>query len=189
MSTPATAAAPATTPPLVPAVESPPARPAPTQEEFNAIFRRMKDAEEALAGAKKKLDDHEAKGLSDVERLTRQVAELQTQADQAKQLAESFSQLLVAEIQTVPEKFRGLVPAGLSDAQKVLWIRNARAAGMFGPEAAVAAGAPATDDGKPGTTPKGKWTNSKIGALTKAEFLKYEAEINAALAAGEVTPD
>ncbi|MGB0748178.1 MAG: hypothetical protein ACPGO3_05490 [Magnetospiraceae bacterium] len=77
-------------------------------------------------------------------RLDAEIAKRRETEEQLAHMAESI-------VATVPEKWRGLIPDGTL-AQKAAWVQQARATGIF--DEKPAAPVPATDDGKPKTTPK-----------------------------------
>ena len=74
-------------------------------------------------------------------RLDEEIAKRKAAESEMATLAETLAN-------EIPEKFRGLVPAELSAAGKVKWIRDAKAAGVF------AVAVPETDTAPPKTTPR-----------------------------------
>lgn len=71
-----------------------------------------------------------------------------------KALEDEVSQLVDTIIAEVPERFRDLIPAGLTPAEKVNWIALAKAKGLF-----ADAPVPETDQEKPKTTPRDRNVN------------------------------
>lgn len=61
------------------------------------------------------------------------------------QLADTATAVLAG----VPDRLRGLIPAGLSPADQLAWFHTATATGVFDAKPAV----PPTDGGKPAITP------------------------------------
>jgi len=73
-------------------------------------------------------------------------SEIQKRKATEKQLEELAAQML----EDVPDQFKGIVPEGLSAADRIAWMRKATAAGFFSgpstsPDPARPTGKPATD--------------------------------------------
>lgn len=62
-------------------------------------------------------------------------------AEQVKAYENAFHTQVEAEIASVPEQFRDLVPPG-TDTQKLEWVRNAKARGLFSPAPTAPPAAP-----------------------------------------------
>ena len=69
---------------------------------------------------------------------------LDEEAGKRKALEAEFAALAAELVNDLPERFRDLVPDGLSAADRVKWIRKAKASGAFN-----AVAVPQTDDRKP----------------------------------------
>lgn len=130
-----------------------------TQEDFDKATAAIRREEEAKASVYKtkakeydalaaKLKEKEEAELSESEKLKKRVAELEPLSAQVKEYEETFTTLLNQKLEQVPEDKRGLVP-DLPPRQKLTWLENAFAAGLFG--AANGIGSPPS--GKP---PQGK---------------------------------
>lgn len=66
-----------------------------------------------------------------------------------RRAAEAEVTKLVDEmVSDLPEQYRGLVPDGLGGAEKLAWLRKAKATGIF------VAKVPPTDNGRPTSTPR-----------------------------------
>lgn len=122
---------------------------------------------------KKKLAQLEAEKLSDQEKAIKERedairAELEPQLTEHKDV---LKQLLEIELSEVPEDKRDLIPE-LSDTKKLIWLRNAKAKGLFGSKEA-----PPTSSTNipPGNTPNGNQNvdpkNLKVGTP------EYEAHV------------
>jgi hypothetical protein len=84
------------------------------------------------------------------------VTELATLKADLAALGEQVAHMAGLVIADVPERFKALIPEGLSPAAQAAWALKARQAGLFGPVTV-----PATDAGrKPTVTPKATDYNS-----------------------------
>ncbi|MFO1150950.1 MAG: hypothetical protein U1E62_21455 [Alsobacter sp.] len=63
----------------------------------------------------------------------------------------------------VPEHLKPLIPAGLGAAERIAWYRGAKATGVFAAKPTV----PATEHGRPTTTPREGVDLSTLSPLAK----------------------
>lgn len=99
-------------------------------KEYDALAAKLKEKEEA--------------DLSESDKLKKRLAELEPLSAKVKEYEETFTTLLDQKLEQVPEDKRWLVP-DLPPRQKLTWLENAFAAGLFG--AANGIGSPPS--GKP----------------------------------------
>lgn len=89
--------------------------------------KRRKELESAEAELKKLKEAQ----MSEQEKLAARIKELEPGAARAKALEETVGKFLEAEVADVPEALRSLIPE-LPAEQKLLWIKDAKAKGIFG---------------------------------------------------------
>ena len=70
--------------------------------------------------------------MTELELATARVKELEPLDAEVKQHRETFTKLLAVEIEGMSDEHKALVPPLTSDAQKLSWIREAKAKGLFG---------------------------------------------------------
>nr|BDD46323.1 hypothetical protein 2 [Rhodospirillaceae bacterium] len=78
-------------------------------------------------------------------------ARLDQEIGKRRALEEDVAHMAETILSTVPEKYRPLIPGGLSPAKQAAWIIKARSTGLFDP---VPTDVPETDQGKPKVTPR-----------------------------------
>jgi len=121
------------------------------QEAIEESERIEKEAQELEAQA----EEAERRGFSPeyVKKLRQEAAKRRIEAKQYKTEAESLKkkveeqekaldELLSAELESIPEQYRGLVPQGLPKAEQLKWIAQAKKAGLFGTVPPVGGDAP-----------------------------------------------
>jgi hypothetical protein len=101
-----------------------------------------------------------------------------------------FQSVAEAEIATVPEQFRDLIPAG-TEAQKLKWVREAKAKGLFAaPAPSVPPRPPATPPTAPppagGSGGKRTFTTREIEEMSFTDREKLMPEILAAAREGRI---
>lgn len=113
--------------------------------------RIEKEAQELEAQADEA--EHRGFSLEYVRKLRQEAAKRRIEAKQYKSEVETLKkrveeqekaldELLQAELESIPEHFRGLVPQGLSKAEQLKWIAQAKRAGVFGTTPSVGGEAP-----------------------------------------------
>lgn len=136
--------------------------------EKNARERAQK-AEAAAA----EIDRKEAEKRGEFEKLYG--TEKQRADDAAKRVADLeavVADAVAAELETVPEQFRDLIPDG-TDAQKLAWVRKSKAKGLFAApadpksQAAPRQSAPPPTAPKPGGSPSGMLSPSDEARLAQ----------------------
>jgi hypothetical protein len=154
-----------------------------TQAEVNALYARMKKAEEGATAAAAEAKALKDKELSEAERNARRVTELEAKVTEGKALEETVADLLRQEEADFPAEFKELVPAGLSAADRLRWLRMAR-------PKLTAAKIPTTPGGKAGGQgEKRTFTRSELAKLQRenlAEWVRLKPEIDAAARDGRI---
>jgi len=92
--------------------------------ERNALGERLRGLEAAEAARQRQKAEDEGR-YQDV------IAALEPKANRADALEKLITEMVAAEVESVPEKFKGLIP-NLEPAEKLAWIRNAQRSGLFG---------------------------------------------------------
>lgn len=149
--------------------------------EYERLQTLLKQAENTVAAANKKLKEIEDAKLSDTERLTKRVTELEPNEKRVKDLEEQIATLLAQEVAAVPADKRSAIP-DLPPEKQLNWIRARRAEGFFGPAAV-----PGTATVQAGAAGDTRITLSKIKEWKRTgKYLEHKAEIDAAQAAGQI---
>src|SRR4051812_21824479 len=111
----------------------------------------IENAAEQAASATSSDKDDPAAEAAKAKPITVPKARLDEEIQRRKAIEGELADVAEAMIEEVPEEYRALVP-DLRPAQKVKWLRDAKAAGLFGGKARVTV--PVTDTKAPTTTPK-----------------------------------
>ena len=91
-------------------------------------YKALAKEREAAAAELKKLKDAQ---MSDQERLAAQLNELKPKADKVDKYEAVIGALLESELATVPEDMRDIVPSTLAPEDRLDWLRQAKAKGLF----------------------------------------------------------
>lgn len=178
--------------PPAPAADPPPTDPPPAPLPPDVAAKELEQARKDAAGYREKLRKAEAdlaeRAKQDEERQKSALAEqgkfkelYEGEKKRAEDLAgrvssyeATFKAQADAELATVPEQYRDLIPAG-TQAQQLEWVRNAKAKGLFGP-------APAPPSApKPPTIPPTAPAPPAApadGVLSEAEFIRLSQASN-----------
>ena len=98
-------------------------------------------------------------------------ARLDEESAKRKAAETSLAEVAEAVLAEVPEKFRDLIPDGLTPADKIKWFTKAKATGVFASEAKV----PETDSGKAKSTPKDRsYSDMSAGERIAAGYGKKD---------------
>lgn len=170
-----------TTEGTAPAVEAPAVAPTPAGQPAGASTRTAEEraayaeaeAQRAFAArdeAKAKAKELQAaadelralkeQGMTETERMTKRIAELEPQAAKAAEAEKALEAVYAAEVADIPEKFKALIPATMPVAERLVWLKTAKAAGAFGAAAPAVPGNARNMDGGGDTI-----TQSAYGSL------------------------
>lgn len=70
--------------------------------------------------------------MSEMEKVNARLKELEPLGEEVKQHRETFTKLLASELEGMSEEHKSLIPGLPNDAQKLTWVREAKAKGLFG---------------------------------------------------------
>ncbi len=108
-------------------------------KERDTSTARLKELEPIVAEYRKLKES----GLSDTEKLQKRLQELEPMAKEAETLRasvkkadETIQKLYDIELQGVPEERRKIIPEGLPIQDRLTWLRQAKADGVFGKQTA-----------------------------------------------------
>jgi len=100
---------------------------------FDEINQKYKDAEKRYRALEKAAQEAEEKRLKEAEdykalyeQAQARIAELQPKAESAETAHATLKEVLAAQIETIPENRRSLVPEALSTEQQLAWIAKNR---------------------------------------------------------------
>lgn len=109
-------------------------------DEVNNKFKEMKTQFDAMMIAKEAEETEAKKKTGQFEdlytkaktELDKTNADVTTSKGRVEALEGVINSMLEAKIATIPEEFRGLVPDGMAPEQKLAWLAQAEAKGLFG---------------------------------------------------------
>lgn len=138
-------------------------------DRFAEVTRERKRLETEL----KKFQDAEAeaqrKAAVDRGDFDKVMNELKPKADRADKLEQKINQYLQTELETIPEQFRDLIPEQMDAADRLTWIQQAKAKGLFGTRTA-----PNLDAGTTGDRPESLQLTPEELALCRKMNIKPE---------------
>lgn len=97
------------------------------REKFKARAKEL----EAAAAELKALKEAQ---MTEQQKLAARIAELEPKAGKVERYESVIGALLESELATVPEKMRDIVPQTLAPEDRLDWLRQAKAKGLFAPE-------------------------------------------------------
>jgi hypothetical protein len=150
-------------------------------DEVNNQFKTMKEQLDALLAEKEQAEQAKAKAEQDAMKEQGKFQDLYTQAsEKAQKLEGDFTKtservqalesvingLLDTKLESIPKDFHDLIPTNLSAEQRLAWVNQAEAKGLFGAKQQST-----TPIGNP-TNPSGKQTAVDVSQLSPMQKLK-----------------
>ena len=158
-----------------------------TEKEWKEMEEKAKKAEELLKQKEAEVEKEKEEGKEKKwsEEAQKEIHALREEAKanrlKAKAIKEEnekvFKALLDSELEGIPEKFRDIIPDGMSVAQQLLWVKKAKNKGLFNAPEQVGKETPA---GKTPQITKEKWLS--MNASERKELMdKHPDEFQKAL--------
>jgi len=150
------------------------------RKELNATYARMKQAERERDELAKKFADEEKAKLSETDRVKKELEEQTKAAERGKKALATVERMLEAEMKSLPDNARALVPEDLSPEEKLEQVQKIRASGLLGKEHTIT-----TPGGKPARTDGKQFTSADLQRMMRdpVEYDKNKDAIQAQVTA------
>jgi hypothetical protein len=157
-----------------PAANTPPeAIPYSRFQEVNNEKKKLADQLQKLMDAESQRQQAEALKAGDFQKV---IDDLKPKAERVDALESTLKKYLEAELATVPDQFKGLVPGG-DVTMQLEWIRQAKATGLFGRTPAPNTDAGAVGDPKPSTVKLSEMEQqmARRFGMTDEDYIKFKS--------------